>query len=148
MKNRLLLILLCALFNTSAFSQQYDTLIRNGKVVDGSSNPWFYGDVGIIGDRIAFIGHAAIDVKAKRTIDATGLIVAPGFIDMLGQSETNLLIDKRAVSKRSLAKANPSHRLPNRTWSSRRIFLSIFTSPSIGRAWTNISIASPSRVQL
>src|SRR5436305_3381330 len=99
MKNRLLLILLSALFNTSAFSQQYDTLIRNGKVVDGSSNPWFYGDVGIIGDRIAFIGHAAIDVKAKRTIDATGLIVAPGFIDMLGQSETNLLIDKRAVSK-------------------------------------------------
>jgi dihydroorotase/N-acyl-D-amino-acid deacylase len=81
------------------FAQQYDTLIRGGKIVDGSGNPWFYGDLGIIGDRIAFIGHAAPDVKAKRTIDATGLIVSPGFIDMLGQSELNLLIDKRAVSK-------------------------------------------------
>lgn len=99
MKTRLLLILLSGLFTASTFAQQYDTLIRNGKIVDGSGNPWFYGDVGIIGDRIAFIGHAAADVKAKRTVDATGLIVAPGFIDMLGQSETNLLIDKRAISK-------------------------------------------------
>ena len=81
------------------FAQQYDTLIRGGQIVDGSGNPWFYGDVGIIGDRIAFIGRAAPDVKAKQTIDATGLVVAPGFIDMLGQSETNLLIDRRAVSK-------------------------------------------------
>src|SRR5579872_1472341 len=86
-------------FATSSFAQQYDTLIRGGQIVDGSGNPWFYGDVGIIGDRIAFIGHAAAEVKSKRTIDATGLVVAPGFIDMLGQSELNLLIDKRAVSK-------------------------------------------------
>ncbi|HVH86455.1 MAG TPA: amidohydrolase family protein [Terriglobales bacterium] len=98
-KHKLLLIALGVLFATPSFSQQYDTLIRNGKIVDGSGNPWFYGDVGILGDRIAFIGHAAEDVKAKHTIDATGLIVAPGFIDMLGQSEVNLLIDKRAVSK-------------------------------------------------
>ena len=81
------------------FAQQYDTLIRGGQIVDGSGNPWFYGDIGIIGDRIAFIGHAADAVKAKRTIDASGLVIAPGFIDMLGQSETNLLIDPRAVSK-------------------------------------------------
>jgi len=99
MKTRLLLILLLGVLAPFAYSQQYDTLIRNGKIVDGSGNPWFYGDVGIIGDRIAFIGHAATDVKAKRTVDASGLVVAPGFIDMLGQSETNLLIDKRAVSK-------------------------------------------------
>src|SRR4029077_8097580 len=78
---------------------QYDVLIRNGKLVDGSGNPWVYADVGIIGDRIAFVGHAAANVTAKRTIDATGLTVAPGFIDMLGQSESNLLIDKQAVSK-------------------------------------------------
>jgi len=96
---KLLLIALGVCFATPAFAQQYDTLIRNGKIVDGSGNPWFYGDVGILGDRIAFIGHVADDAKAKRTIDATGLIVAPGFIDMLGQSETNLLIDRRAVSK-------------------------------------------------
>src|SRR5438477_8482321 len=99
MRIRLLPILFAGLLAAPCFGQQYDSLIRGGKIVDGSGNPWFYGDVGIIGDRIAFIGHAAIDVKAKRTIDATGLIVAPGFIDMLGQSETNLLIDKRAVSK-------------------------------------------------
>jgi len=79
--------------------QPFDTLIRNGRVVDGSGNPWVYADVGIVGDRIAFVGHAAPDVKAKRTIDATGLIIAPGFIDMLGQSELTLLIDKQAVSK-------------------------------------------------
>jgi N-acyl-D-amino-acid deacylase len=101
MKSTLLLILaaLGVLFAPPASAQQYDTLIRNGKIVDGSGNPWFYGDVGIIGDRIAFMGRAADDVKAKRTVDATGLIVAPGFIDMLGQSELNLLIDKRAISK-------------------------------------------------
>ena len=90
---------LAILLALPTFAQQYDTLIRGGRIVDGSGNPWFYGDVGIIGDRIAFIGHAAPEVKAKQTIDATGLVVAPGFIDMLGQSETNLLIDRRAVSK-------------------------------------------------
>src|SRR5690242_16870967 len=92
-------LLVFTLLTTFSFAQQYDTLIRHGKVVDGSGNPWFYADLGIIGDRIAFVGRAADDVKAKQTIDATGLIVAPGFIDMLGQSETNLLIDKRALSK-------------------------------------------------
>jgi len=83
----------------SLAAQRYDTLIRNGRVVDGSGNPWIYADVGVIGDRIAFVGKADPSITAKRTIDATGLIVAPGFIDMLGQSETNLLIDKQAVSK-------------------------------------------------
>jgi dihydroorotase/N-acyl-D-amino-acid deacylase len=83
----------------TAFSQDYDVLIRNGRIVDGSGNPWFYGDVGIVRDRIVFVGKAAPDLKAKQTIDAKGLIVAPGFIDMLGQSEDNMLVDKRAVSK-------------------------------------------------
>ena len=45
--------------------QPFDTLIRNGRVVDGSGNPWIYADVGIVGDRIAFVGHAAPDVKAS-----------------------------------------------------------------------------------
>ena len=95
----ILSLLLFVLVSPNALGQQYDTLIRGGKIVDGSGNPWFYGDIGIIRDRIAFIGHADSQVKANRTIDATGLVVAPGFMDMLGQSETNLLIDPRAVSK-------------------------------------------------
>jgi N-acyl-D-amino-acid deacylase len=93
------LVLFFCLFAATAFSQDYDVLIRNGRIVDGSGNPWFYGDVGIIRDRIVFVGKASPAIKAKRTIDATGLIVAPGFIDMLGQSEDNMLVDKRAVSK-------------------------------------------------
>jgi len=52
----------------------------------------------VIADRIAFVGHASPNVNAERT-DAKGLVVAPGFIDMLGQSELNLLVDKQAVSK-------------------------------------------------
>jgi dihydroorotase/N-acyl-D-amino-acid deacylase len=91
--------LLFLLVSATAFSQDYDVLIRNGRVVDGSGNPWFYSDVGIVRDRIVFVGKAAPAVTARRTIDAKGLIVAPGFIDMLGQSEDNMLVDKRAVSK-------------------------------------------------
>lgn len=87
------------LFVASLSAQTYDVLIRNGRVVDGSGNPWFHADVGVIGDRIAFIGKASNDVRAKQTIDAKGLVVAPGFIDMLGWSDISVLIDKRAPSK-------------------------------------------------
>jgi N-acyl-D-amino-acid deacylase len=93
---RFLLLLLLTL---PLFAQDYDVLIRNGRVVDGSGNPWFWADVGIKGDKITLVGRAAANASAKRTIDASGLIVAPGFIDMLEQSEMNLLVDKQAVSK-------------------------------------------------
>ena len=96
---RRLLSLAVLLLALPAAAQQYDVLIRNGKVVDGSGNPWFYGDVGIVGDRVVFVGRAGPQARAHITLDATGLVVAPGFIDMLGQSEVNLLIDKQAVSK-------------------------------------------------
>src|SRR5271165_6838538 len=99
LRNRTFLFLFFVACTTGLVAQQYDMLIRNGRVVDGSGNPWIYADVGIIGDRIVFVGKADTALVAKRTIDAKGLIVAPGFIDMLGQSETNLLIDKQAVSK-------------------------------------------------
>ncbi len=79
-------------------SPQYDLLIRNGRIVDGSGRAAYIADVAIKGDRIVRIGKLA-QATASRTIDAQGLVVAPGFIDMLGQSETYLLIDPRAMSK-------------------------------------------------
>jgi dihydroorotase/N-acyl-D-amino-acid deacylase len=76
----------------------FDLLIANGRIVDGSGAPWFYGDVGIKGDRIAAVGQLK-DATATTRVNATGLVVAPGFIDMLGQSEFNVLVDGRAASK-------------------------------------------------
>src|ERR671910_1391917 len=76
----------------------FDVLITGGRVVDGTGAPWFRADVGITGDRIAEIGQLA-GRKAAHTIDAANLVVAPGFIDMLGQSEFNVLADPRAASK-------------------------------------------------
>ena len=78
--------------------RRFDVLLINGRIVDGSGAPWFRGDVGIVGDRIAAIG-ALKDASAATTIDAAGLVVAPGFIDLLGQSEFNVLVDGRAASK-------------------------------------------------
>jgi N-acyl-D-amino-acid deacylase len=77
---------------------RFDVLLINGRIVDGTGAPWFRGDVGIVGDRIAAIG-ALKDAPAGTTIDAGSLVVAPGFIDLLGQSEFNVLVDGRAASK-------------------------------------------------
>ena len=75
----------------------YDLLLRGGTVVDGTGAPGFRADLAISGDRIAAIGE---DLgAASDTIDASGSIVAPGFIDMLGHSEFRLLADGRAISK-------------------------------------------------
>ena len=82
----------------TASAPQYDLLIRNGTVIDGSGKPRYRADIAIKGDRIVRIGKLR-NASATRKIDATGMIVAPGFIDMLGQSETYLLIDPRAMSK-------------------------------------------------
>ncbi len=86
----------------SAYAQQpgapYDLIIRHGLIIDGTGSPWYRGDVAVRDGRIAAIGDLAQDSGA-RVIDARGMIVAPGFIDMLGQSELSILIDPRVPSK-------------------------------------------------
>jgi hypothetical protein len=75
-----------------------DLLLTGGWIVDGSGNPRYQGDVAIQGDRITAVGFLG-SATARETLDVRGLVVAPGFIDMLGQSETNALIDNRVLSK-------------------------------------------------
>ncbi len=75
-----------------------DLLFAGGRVVDGTGAPWFRADVCVSGDRIAAVGPA-LNAAAKRRIDASRLVIAPGFIDMMGQSEYRLLVDSRGASK-------------------------------------------------
>src|ERR1700688_5169544 len=76
----------------------FDVVIINGHIIDGTGSPWYSGDVGIRDGRIAAIGILSAAPR-KRTIDVKGKVVAPGFIDMLGQSETTILVDPRLPSK-------------------------------------------------
>ncbi|HEY3220737.1 MAG TPA: D-aminoacylase [Gemmatimonadales bacterium] len=76
----------------------YDLILTGGWIMDGSGNPRYRGDVAIQGDRIAAVGFLGTRA-ARDTVDVSGLVVAPGFIDMLGQSEGFVLIDNRVLSK-------------------------------------------------
>ncbi|MEJ5230329.1 MAG: amidohydrolase family protein, partial [Pseudothermotoga sp.] len=76
----------------------FDLLILNGMIVDGTSNPWFYGDIGVVGEKISKVGNLK-RFKAKKTIDAKGLIVSPGFIDIHSHSDFHMLVDYRCEGK-------------------------------------------------
>jgi N-acyl-D-amino-acid deacylase len=77
--------------------EQYDVIIRHGMIYDGSGKPAFQGDVAIRGDTVAAIGNLS-GINAAREIDATGLAVAPGFINMLSWADQTLLMDGRSMS--------------------------------------------------
>jgi dihydroorotase/N-acyl-D-amino-acid deacylase len=81
-----------------AATPPFDIVIINGHIIDGTGSPWYSGDIGIRGGKIAAIGNLS-DAGRNRTIDAHGMVVAPGFIDMLGQSELTILVDPRLPSK-------------------------------------------------
>src|SRR5579864_2177216 len=81
-----------------ADAPQYDLIIRNGHIMDGTGSPWYAADLAVKDGRIAAVGDLK-DAQAKRVIDAKGMLVTPGFIDMLGQSEATILVDPRLPSK-------------------------------------------------
>src|SRR5258707_12433382 len=81
-----------------AADSPFDLVITNGHIIDGTGSPWYSGDIGIRDGRIAVIGNLSAAAR-KRTVDAKGRVVAPGFVDMLGQSEATILVDPRLPSK-------------------------------------------------
>jgi N-acyl-D-amino-acid deacylase len=89
MPNGFLSLVLCLFVPILTYSQPYDLVIKNGRVVDGTGNPWVYADVAIQNGRIVRVGDVPA-TEAKRTIDATGLVVAPGFIDVHTHVEGSL----------------------------------------------------------
>lgn len=88
----------CLVAASGAPAEHFDVLIRHGHIVDGTGSPWYAADVGIRNGRIAAIGNLDRD-QAESVVDAQGCIVAPGFIDMLGQSEASILVEPRLPSK-------------------------------------------------
>ena len=91
------LLLFCCV-NVLAAPEGFDLVIINGHIIDGTGSPWYSGDIGIRAGNIAAIGNLS-ESPRTRTIDAQGKAVAPGFIDMLGQSELTILVDPRLPSK-------------------------------------------------
>jgi N-acyl-D-amino-acid deacylase len=94
----ILVALLLFAGRSAAQNRRYDFVISDAHVADGTGAPWFVADIGIVGDRIVAIGDLSKASAAKR-VNAAGLVVSPGFIDLQGQSEFNILVDNRAASK-------------------------------------------------
>jgi dihydroorotase/N-acyl-D-amino-acid deacylase len=95
----LILLGACASGPRGGGAHGYDLLITNARIIDGTGNPWYRGSVGVRGDRIAYVGPALPRLTALRVIDAKDQVVSPGFIDMLGHSESSILRGPHAVSK-------------------------------------------------
>ena len=93
-----LLLLGVAPLQSQEQTRSFDIVITNGCIIDGTGSPWYSGDIGIRNGKIAAIGNLRAAPRA-RTIDARRMVVAPGFIDMLGQSEYTILVDPRLPSK-------------------------------------------------
>ncbi len=98
-----MLYLLCGLTNVPVYAQNtiqenlVDTVLRGGKIVDGTGNPWYWGDVAIDGERIVAIGN--VTLRGKHEIDVTGKVIAPGFIDIHSHSDWTLFQNGNAESK-------------------------------------------------
>jgi N-acyl-D-amino-acid deacylase len=93
-----LLVIIVCVWVCTAQAQDFDIVIRGGHIIDGTGSPWYAGDVGIRNGHIAAIGNLE-SAPTKRTINAKGMAVAPGFIDMLGQSELTILVNPHLPSK-------------------------------------------------
>jgi N-acyl-D-aspartate/D-glutamate deacylase len=96
----LLILFLTALVGSSSTAQgpeEVDLLIRGGRLVDGSGSQWTQADIAIRGDTIVAVGRGPLE--ARRIIDASGMVVSPGFIDMHAHSEYGLIVDPRGLSK-------------------------------------------------
>jgi N-acyl-D-amino-acid deacylase len=102
MKRTWMFATIIALFLTTvgiaSGADPFDLVITNGHIIDGTGSPWYSGDIGIRSGKIAAIGNLA-EQPHKRAIDAHAMVIAPGFIDMLGQSELTILVDPRLPSK-------------------------------------------------
>jgi dihydroorotase/N-acyl-D-amino-acid deacylase len=99
--SQLLLVPMLISLTSACWAQSqaaFDLVITNGHIIDGTGSPWYSGDLGIRDGKIAAIGNLTA-AQRKRTIDAAGKVIAPGFIDMLGQSELTILVDPRLPSK-------------------------------------------------
>ncbi|MDQ3214356.1 MAG: D-aminoacylase [Acidobacteriota bacterium] len=91
------LLVLLALLSASPSAEEFDLVIRNGRIVDGAGNPWFHGDVAIENDRVARVGR--FPGRGTREIDAAGRLVVPGFIDMHSHSDIAVLREGQAEGK-------------------------------------------------
>src|SRR5437763_16519140 len=92
------MLIVAPLLLFAAAGGPYDLVIKNGHIIDGTGSPWYAADVAIRNGHIAAIGDLA-SATARKTIDARGMVVAPGFIDMLGQSELTMLVNPHLPSK-------------------------------------------------